>query len=185
MSYYFAWRPYVSVGEKRRNAERELAKLKKRGQVNRSREDRGPHDCQEFLGPGVVRQPRTLQRLRESLAARTQLCPQWFRRRPADRQGRGRRDGRRFRTLQDQGRRSRRSRKRAGNPSVAIVQEASIRWSSCCRVVWPRASWIGSVGRATVCSRHRARSSSHCSCPDWADMCKHVVGRSVRSRRQA
>src|SRR5439155_13089123 len=32
MSYYFAWRPYVSVAEKRRKAEREVAKLKKRGQ---------------------------------------------------------------------------------------------------------------------------------------------------------
>jgi len=32
MSYYFAWRPYVSVAEKRRQAERALAKLKKQGQ---------------------------------------------------------------------------------------------------------------------------------------------------------
>ena len=32
MSYYFAGRPYVSIAEKRRNAEREVAKLKKRGQ---------------------------------------------------------------------------------------------------------------------------------------------------------
>src|SRR5229473_1279011 len=32
MSYYFAWQPYVSVAEKRRRAERELAKLKKKGQ---------------------------------------------------------------------------------------------------------------------------------------------------------
>ena len=32
MSYYLAWRPYVSVAEKRRQAERELAKLKKKGQ---------------------------------------------------------------------------------------------------------------------------------------------------------
>ena len=32
MYYNFAWRPYVSVAQKRRNAERELAKLKKRGQ---------------------------------------------------------------------------------------------------------------------------------------------------------
>ena len=28
---YFAWRPYVPVAEKRRQAERELAKLKKKG----------------------------------------------------------------------------------------------------------------------------------------------------------
>ena len=33
MSYYFAWQPYVSVAERRRRAEREVAKLKKRGQA--------------------------------------------------------------------------------------------------------------------------------------------------------
>ena len=33
MSYYFAWQPYVSVAETRRHAEREVAKLKKRGQA--------------------------------------------------------------------------------------------------------------------------------------------------------
>src|SRR6266700_7345633 len=32
MSSYFEWRPYVSVAERRRRAEREVAKLKKRGQ---------------------------------------------------------------------------------------------------------------------------------------------------------
>ena len=31
MSYYFSWRPYVSVAEKRRQAESEVAKLRKRG----------------------------------------------------------------------------------------------------------------------------------------------------------
>jgi uncharacterized Zn finger protein len=32
MSYYFGWRPYVPVAEKRRQAQRKLAKLKKQGQ---------------------------------------------------------------------------------------------------------------------------------------------------------
>jgi uncharacterized Zn finger protein len=32
MSYYFAWRPYVSVAEKRRRSELKLKKLKKKGQ---------------------------------------------------------------------------------------------------------------------------------------------------------
>jgi hypothetical protein len=51
-------------------------------------------------------------------------------------------------------------RKRVGNAFAATVREASIRWLSCCRVVWPRGSWIGSVGRATVYSHHQARSIS-------------------------
>ena len=32
MSYFFAWRPYVSVAEKRRRSERKLRKLRKKGQ---------------------------------------------------------------------------------------------------------------------------------------------------------
>ena len=32
MSYYYSWRPYVSMAEKRLHAERELTKLKKKGQ---------------------------------------------------------------------------------------------------------------------------------------------------------
>jgi len=32
MSYHFAWRPYLPVAERRRRAERKLAKLKKKGQ---------------------------------------------------------------------------------------------------------------------------------------------------------
>src|SRR6202021_4095328 len=31
MRYHFAWRPYVSVAQKRRQADREMVKLKKRG----------------------------------------------------------------------------------------------------------------------------------------------------------
>ena len=41
MSYY-AWRPYVPVAERRRQAERKLAKLKKKGQAVCPCDDRGP-----------------------------------------------------------------------------------------------------------------------------------------------
>jgi len=33
MSYYFAWQPYVSVAEKRRRAEREVAQAEETGQA--------------------------------------------------------------------------------------------------------------------------------------------------------
>src|SRR2546426_10285699 len=33
MSYYYGWRPYVSVAERRLNAQREVAKLAKKGKV--------------------------------------------------------------------------------------------------------------------------------------------------------
>ena len=60
------------------------------GTQSRAGEDRGPDDRQDFLGRSLVRQPRTLQRLRQPPAARPHLCPQRFRRPPADRQARSR-----------------------------------------------------------------------------------------------
>ncbi len=49
--------------------------------------------------------------------------------------------------------------RRAGNPSARTARARSIRWSSCCRAGFPRASWSGSAGRRPACSRRRRRSS--------------------------
>ena len=56
MSYY-EWHAYVPVAEKRRQAERKLAKLEEAGTIRCAGEDRGPHDYQELLGQILVRQP--------------------------------------------------------------------------------------------------------------------------------
>ena len=56
-----------------------------------------------------------------------------------------------------------------------LRRDRSIRWSNCCRAGWPRASWTGSAARATGCFRRRTEIKLSCSCPDWADMCKHVA----------
>ena len=62
MSYY-AWRPYVPVAERRRWAEKKLAKLKQNGQCRFPCHDRGPGDRQVLLGQVLVRQSRAVQRL--------------------------------------------------------------------------------------------------------------------------
>ena len=129
------------------------------GAIRCARDDRGPDHRQELLGQVVVQQSRTLQRLCEpacraagpmSATARSSTCksprarsPRWS---AAPISTRSRSP-------------SRRSRRRDGNPSAGIAQERSIRWSSCCRAAWPRASWTGSAGRATACFRRPRRSS--------------------------
>ena len=119
MSYYYGWRPYVSVAERRRQAERELAKLKKKGKSVRAGAHRGPHDRQHLLGQGLVRQPGALQRLREPPAARPDLRPQRLGRPPADRQGRDQGDGQRARN--------------STTIKIAIAPVKGARWKAICR----------------------------------------------------
>ncbi len=68
--YYYGFRPYVSVAARRAQAARELAKLRKNGRAMSPVAIEGRKIAQNVLGRSVVRQPRTLQRLRESAAAR-------------------------------------------------------------------------------------------------------------------
>ena len=159
MSYYFGWRPYVSVAEKRRQAERELAKLKKKGQSVAPVRIEGRTIAKSFWGKSWCtnlerysdyenRLPRGRTYVRNGSVVDLQIA-----------KGESRRwspvpSSTRSRWL------SRRLRRHAGRPSAAIAPEPSIRWSSCCRAGWPKASWTGSAGRATACFRRRARSSS-------------------------
>ena len=52
---FWGYRPYVSVAERRAQAAREVAKLKKKGRVVAPVVDRRPQDRPELLGQGVVR----------------------------------------------------------------------------------------------------------------------------------
>src|SRR5215510_23653 len=85
MSYYFAWQPYVSVAEKRRRAEREVAKLKKRGQAIAPVRIEGRKNAKSFWG--------------QSWCTNLERYSDFENRLP-----RGRSDGRRLRSLQDQDR---------------------------------------------------------------------------------
>ena len=48
------WAPYVPVAARRRKAEREMEKLRKKGRRALAGEDRGTTDRQNVLGQGVV-----------------------------------------------------------------------------------------------------------------------------------
>ena len=56
--------------------------------------------------------------------------------------------------------------RRAGGSREATADDA--------QVVWPRGSWIGSVGGGDGLFPSPGEIKLECSCPDWADMCKHV-----------
>ena len=158
MSYYDSWRdPMFRSPRSAAQAEREVAKLGRRRHSQSPGDDRGAEDRQDVLGQGLVRQSRTLQRLCQPPAARPHLCPQRFRRRPADRQGRDHGTGHRLRALQgrDHHRPGRRPRWKA---ICRDCSGRSIRWSSSSRAASPRASWTACAGRAMACSRPRTRS---------------------------
>ena len=116
--YYGGWAPYVPVAERRRQAARAMAKLRKNGQPVAPVAIEGRHDRQHVLGQGVVRQPGKLPRLRKPPAARADLCAQRLGDRPADRAGRSHRDGQRVGALQ-----------RRRSPSTAVP---AAHWQSIC-----------------------------------------------------
>ena len=100
MSYLRVASLMCPVAERRRKARSEdRPSCGRRAMPSRRWSIEGRDDRQDLLGQGMVRQPRALQRLRESPAARPHLCPQRLGGGPADRKRRGRGDGQRLRAL--------------------------------------------------------------------------------------
>ena len=158
MSYY-EWRPYVPVAEKRRQAERKLAKLKKQGQSVAPVTIEGRTIAKSFWGKSWCTNLERYSDYENRLPRGRTLRPQRLRRRPANHERRDRGDGQRVSDSTRSRSPSHRSRRHAGKPSAGIAPEPSIRWLSFCRAAWPKASWTGSVGRATACFRRRRKSS--------------------------
>ena len=81
---YRGWRPYVSVAERRRKAEREMQKRKKQGHAVSPVIIEGRAIVKTFWGKSWCENLERLQRLCKPLAARTDLCAQRFGGRSAD-----------------------------------------------------------------------------------------------------
>jgi uncharacterized Zn finger protein len=173
MSYYFAWRPYVSVAEKRRNAEREVAKLKKRGQSIAPVRIEGRTIAKSFWG--------------QAWCANLERYSDYENRLP-----RGRSYVRNGSVVDLQIAKGEAAAMVAGSKlykvKVSIAPVAKARWKSICRDC---AGSIDSLvellqGRLAkgvmdrVCRESDGLFPSPgeiklaCSCADWADMCKHV-----------
>jgi uncharacterized Zn finger protein len=173
MSYYFAWRPYISVAEKRRNAEREVAKLKKRGQSIAPVRIEGRTIAKSFWG--------------QAWCANLERYSDYESRLP-----RGRSYVRNGSVVDLQIGKGEVAAMVTGSElykiKVSIAPVAKARWKSICRDC---AGSIDSVvellqGRLAkgvmnrVCREGDGLFPSPgeiqlaCSCPDWADMCKHV-----------
>jgi uncharacterized Zn finger protein len=174
MSYYFAWRPYVSVAEKRRQAEREVAKLKKRGQSITPVKIEGRTIAKSFWGQAWC---TNLERYSDY----------------ENRLPRGRSYVRNGSVVDLQIAKGEVTAMVAGSDlyriNIAISPVKTSRWKAICRDC---AGTIDSLvellqGRLAkgvmdrVCREGDGLFPSpreiklSCSCPDWADMCKHVA----------
>jgi uncharacterized Zn finger protein len=174
MSYCFAWRPYVSVAEKRRQAEREVAKLKKRGQSITPVKIEGRTIAKSFWGQAWC---TNLERYSDY----------------ENRLPRGRSYVRNGSVVDLQIAKGEVTAMVAGSDlyriNIAISPVKASRWKAICRDC---AGTIDSLvellqGRLAkgvmdrVCREGDGLFPSpgeiklSCNCPDWADMCKHVA----------
>src|SRR5713226_1172577 len=174
MSYYFSWRPYVSVAEKRRRSELKLRKLKKKGQSVAPVRIEGRNIATSFWG--------------QSWCANLERYSDYENRLP-----RGRSYVRNGSVLDLQIAEGEVAAMVSGSDlykvKTTIAPVAARRWKAICRDC---AGSIDSLvellqGRLAkgvmdrVCREGDGLFPSpdeiklSCSCPDWADMCKHVA----------
>jgi uncharacterized Zn finger protein len=174
MSYYFAWQPYVSVAKKRRRAEREVAKLKKRGHAIAPVRIEGRKIAKSFWG--------------QSWCTNLERYSDFENRLP-----RGRTYVRNGSVVDLQIAKGEVAAMVAGSDlykiKIAIAPVKNARWKAICRDC---AGSIDSLvellqGRLAkgvmdrVCRQGDGLFPSpgeiklNCSCPDWAGMCKHVA----------
>src|SRR6266699_2394722 len=171
---YFAWQPYVSVAERRRQAERKLVKLKKQGHSVAPVTIEGRTIAKSFWG--------------KSWCANLERYSDYENRLP-----RGRTYVRNGSVVDLQIAKGEVAAMVAGSElykiKIAISPVTTARWKSMCRDC---AGTIDSLiellqGRLAkgvmdrVCRKGDGLFPSpgeiklSCSCPDWADMCKHVA----------
>lgn len=174
MSYDFAWQPYVSVAEKRRRAEREVAKLKKRGHAITPVQVEGRKIARSFWG--------------QSWCTNLERYSDFENRLP-----RGRTYVRNGSVVDLQISKGEVAAMVAGSNlykiKIAIAPVKTARWKAICRDC---AGSIDSLvellqGRLAKGVMDRVCREGDglfplpgeirltCSCPDWANMCKHVA----------
>ena len=171
---YFSWRPYVSVAQRQKNAQKELAKLMKGGANPTPVKVEGRKIASSFWGKSWC---ENLERYSDF----------------ANRLPRGRSYVRNGSVLDLQISKGEILAKVAGSElyriKIEITPVKPVRWKAICRDC---AGTVGSLvellqGRLDksvmerVCSKGDGLFPSpeeiklSCSCPDWADMCKHVA----------
>jgi len=157
---YMAWGPYVSVAQKRRKAEREVAKLKKKGQSIEPVVIEGKKIAASFWGKAWCdnlerysdyenRLPRGRSYVRNGSVIDLKLVKGEV---LALVQGS---------SLTKSRSRSSRRPKSAGSRFARIALVRSILWWSFSKGVWPRVSWTASAGKGTGCFRRQGKSSFH------------------------
>src|SRR6202790_1966107 len=171
---YFQWAPYVPVAERRRQAERKLAKLKKRGQVVAPVKIEGRTIAKSFWG--------------KSWCTNLERYSDYENRLP-----RGRTYVRNGSVFDLQITRGKVAAAVSGSDlytvTITIAPVAATRWKAICRDCAGTIDSLvellqGRLSKAVmdrVCREGDGLFPSpgeiklSCSCPDWADMCKHVA----------
>jgi len=170
----YEWLPYVSVAEKRRQAERKLAKLKKQGRSVAPVKIDGRTIANSFWG--------------KSWCANLERYSDYASRLP-----RGRSYVRNGSVVDLQMTKGRISAMVAGSElyevEITVAPVASTRWKSICQDCAGTVDSLVEIlqGRLATSVMDRvcrkgdglfpspAEIELSCSCPDWADMCKHVA----------
>ncbi len=174
MGYYFAWRPYVPVAERRRQAERKLAKLKKKGQSVSPVRIEGRAIAKSFWG--------------QAWCSNLERYSDYENRLP-----RGRTYVRNGSVVDLQIGKGEVTARVAGstlyNIKIAIAPVKGARWKAICRDCAGTIDSLvellqGRLAKAVMDRVSRegdglfpapAEIKLSCSCPDWAGMCKHVA----------
>jgi hypothetical protein len=147
---FYGWQPYVSVAERKRKAEREIAKSQKKGTAMTPVVIAGRAIATTFWGKAwcqnierysdyANRLPRGRSYVRNRAVLDLHIA-----------------DG----VVKALVMGSRRCRRRTGTPSAKIVRAQSIHWSSYCGGASPSTSWSVSAGPAPVCFPYPKTSTS-------------------------
>ena len=174
MSYFYSWRPYVSVAEKQLQAERELAKLRKKGQSVAPVRIDGRKIAKSFWG--------------QAWCSNLEHYSDYENRLP-----RGRTYVRNGSVVDLQIAKGEITAMVAGSDlykiKIAVFPVKAARWKGICRDCAGTIDLLvellqGRLDKAVmdrVCRKgdglfpSPAEIKLSCNCPDWADMCKHVA----------
>ena len=161
MAYYgFEWRPYVSVGQRRAQAQTKMNALRKKGRRYSARRDRGPQDRQDLLGRRLVRSSGIVQRLCQPFAAWPELCPQRFGLSLGGQPRRNPGQGGRVGTVQHPNPNQDAALEEMERHQSSAAPAKSVRCWNCYRASCPATSCRSSRTAARACSHRPAKSRS-------------------------
>ena len=172
---YYGFRPYVPVAQRRRQAQRELEKMRKKGLVVLPILIDGRLIAKTFWGKAWCENLESYSDYREPPSAGPNVRTQWISRAPQTGTGSESRPSSAAPSFTRSRSRSRHCPIRIGSPSRVSVPVRSVRWSSCLQGRLSKSVMDVVTQRGGGLFPKPAEIKLKCSCPDSAYMCKHVA----------